>query len=167
MKDCFISYNSADRDWAQWIAWVLKEGGKSVLIQAWDFRPGGNFVLEMQRAASGTRKTVAVLSNSYLDAEYTQPEWAAAFARDPRGFERVLVPVRIEECKPEGLLSQLIYVDLVGLSEQEAERALHAAFLKRAKPSTSPPFPGDRRAKPSAEAARRPTTYPGFPGQTG
>ena len=43
MKDFFISYNTADRDWAEWIAWTLEEAGHSVVIQAWDFRPGENF----------------------------------------------------------------------------------------------------------------------------
>lgn len=47
MKDFFISYTGNDRPWAEWIAWVLEEAGYSVVIQAWDFRPGGNFVLDM------------------------------------------------------------------------------------------------------------------------
>ena len=45
-KDFFISYNKADRKWAEWIAWHLEEsGGYSVAIQAWDFGTGCNFVL--------------------------------------------------------------------------------------------------------------------------
>ena len=68
MKDVFISYNKADKNWAEWIAWILEEAGYAVVIQAWDFRPGGNFVLEMQRAATGTQKTIAVLSENYLRA---------------------------------------------------------------------------------------------------
>ena len=66
MKDFFISYNKADKNWAEWIAWTLEEAGYSVVIQAWDFRPGGNFVLEMQKAATDTHKTIAVLSDNYL-----------------------------------------------------------------------------------------------------
>lgn len=62
MKDFFVSYNNADKQWAEWIAWVLEEAGYSVLIQAWDFRPGTNFVLEMQAAAEQTQQTLAVLS---------------------------------------------------------------------------------------------------------
>ena len=42
-KDFFISYTSTDRPWAEWIAWQLEHEGFSVVIQAWDFRPGGNF----------------------------------------------------------------------------------------------------------------------------
>jgi hypothetical protein len=48
-KDFFISYTSTDRPWAEWIAWQLEHVGFSVVIPAWDFHPGGNFVLDMQR----------------------------------------------------------------------------------------------------------------------
>ena len=58
----FISYNSTDEDWAEWIAWVIEEAGHKAIIQAWDFRPGGNFVFDMQRAASNTDKTLLILS---------------------------------------------------------------------------------------------------------
>jgi hypothetical protein len=142
IKDFFISYNSADRNWAEWIAWILEEAGYSVVIQAWDFRPGGNFVLEMHKAAAGTQKTIAVLSEEYLKAEYTHPEWAAAFVRDPQGQERTLIPIRVKKCKPEGLLSPTIYVDLVDLPEDEARSAILGAFSTRAKPTKSPAFPG-------------------------
>jgi len=40
-KDFFISYNKADREWAEWIAWQLEESGKyAVVIRAWDFGAG-------------------------------------------------------------------------------------------------------------------------------
>src|ERR1044072_9449042 len=103
MKDFFISYNKADRRWAIWIAWILEEEQYSVVIQEWDFRPGENFVLRMQKAAAQTHKTIAVLSQHYIDAEYTQPEWAAAFARDPQGERRALIPIRVGQCSLEGL----------------------------------------------------------------
>lgn len=64
--------------------------------------------------ATAARHTLPVLSPSYLAAEYTQPEWAAAFARDPQGRERALIPVRVTECHPDGLLAQVIYADLAG-----------------------------------------------------
>jgi len=70
----FISYTKADQAWAEWIAWTLQEAGLSVIIQAWDFLPGGNFVLNMEQAVSA-EKTIAVLSPAYLQSEYTQPEW--------------------------------------------------------------------------------------------
>ena len=76
--DYFVSYTSADRAWAEWIAWILEEEGASVIVQAWDFTPGKNFVLEMHRAAERATRTVAVLSPDYIRSSFAAPEWAAA-----------------------------------------------------------------------------------------
>ena len=92
MKDFFISYNKADRVWAEWIAWHLEENGYSVVIQAWDFRPGGNFVLDMQSATEEGARAIAVLSPDYLASKFTAPEWAAFFAQDPTGEKGLLLP---------------------------------------------------------------------------
>ena len=78
-KDFFISYTSTDRKWAEWIAWQLEEAGYSIVLQAWDFRPGSNFVLEMDKATQEAERTIAVLSPEYLNGKYTQAEGAAAF----------------------------------------------------------------------------------------
>lgn len=146
--DVFVSYNKNDQRWAEWIAWVLEEAGYEVVIQAWDFRPGGNFVLDMHEALRA-RHTVAVLSQNYLAAEFTQPEWAAAFREDPRGAARKLMPFRVADCDLDGLLGPLIYVDLVGIGRAEARRRILGAFADRAKPSKAPGFPGRRGATPS------------------
>jgi len=162
MKDFFISYNGNDKQWAEWIAWKLEEAGFTTVIQAWDFRAGGDFVMEMQKAATGTDRTIAVLSDNYLNAEFTQPEWGNAFARDPQGHERTLVPVRIARCKPTGLLTTRIYIDLVGLSEDEARDKLIESLKDRGKPATSPAFPGagaDQSPKPATE--HPPQSFPG------
>src|SRR5215470_1921748 len=120
----FISYNRADRDWAEWIAGTIETSGYKSIIQAWDFRPGENFVLRMQQATAEADITIAVLSEAYLKAEFTQPEWAAAFAQDPTGEKRQLIPVRVSPCSLRGLLKPIIYIDLVNLGEQDAQRAL-------------------------------------------
>jgi|SRR5689334_855470 len=164
MKDFFISYNKADKTWAEWIAWKLEQAGYTVIIQAWDFRPGGNFVLEMQNALKTTNKMVMVLSDDYLKSSFTAAEWSAVFATDPEEKKRKLVPVRVHECKPEGLLAPLIYVDIVGLSESDAEAALLGAFADRAKPQQAPKFPGagERAAEKAAGKGQpQPAAFPG------
>jgi hypothetical protein len=143
MADFFISYNSADRTWAEWIGFVLEEEGFSVTIQAWDFRPGSNFVLEMQGAASEADRTIMVLSSDYLKSQFVSPEWAAAFAQDPQGLERKLVPVMVRNCKPLGLLTSIVHINLVDVEEDDAKRLLLDGInAKRAKPSHRPSFPG-------------------------
>ena len=142
-QDFFISYNKADRSWAEWIAWQLEEVGYTTVLQAWDFRPGTNFVLAMQHATATATRTIAVLSPNYLAARFTQPEWAAAFAQDPTGSKGMVLPVRIQECNLEGLLGQIVYIDLLGLDEVAAQQALLAGPLRsRAKPTVAPSFPG-------------------------
>ncbi len=135
-----------------------------MFIQAWDFRPGQNFVLEMQNAASKADKTIAVLSQSYLEAEFTQPEWAAAFATDPKGEHRKLIPIRVAPCKLEGLQASIIYIDLVGLSEEPARQKVINGLSPRAKPNEPPRFPGagDKADRPAMEREfLSPVEFPG------
>ena len=154
-RDFFISYNSADRAWAEWIAWQLEEAGYTTVLQAWDFVPGSNFVAEMDKAAQQAKRTIAVLSPSYLAASFPQPEWASAFAGDPTGAKRKLVPVRVAECDVRGLLGQIVYIDLVGLAEDEARERLLTGVGERLKPSEPPAFPG------AAHAGEPSPTFPG------
>ncbi len=160
-KHFFISYTGSDRPWAEWIAWQLEKAGNySVIIQAWDFLAGGNFVLEMDRAAKEAERTIAVLSSRYLQALYTKPEWAAAFVKDPAGDKRLLIPVRIEDVQPDGLLASVIYIDLVGLSEDRSKERLLGEIRKTlsgdsSRPTTAPGYPGSKQFEP-----RLPGTLP-------
>ena len=160
-KVFFVSYTSCDRTWAEWIAWILEENGHNVIIQAWDFRPGGNFILDMQRAAAEAERTIMVLSEAYLKAMYTQSEWAAAFTQDPTSTKRQLLPIRVAPCEPPGMLAAIVYVDLVGKTETEAEQLLLGALQERAKPSRRPSFP--QTASVSAQATASNTTAKPFP----
>jgi tetratricopeptide (TPR) repeat protein len=142
-KDFFISYTHADTKWAEWIAWQLEEAQYSTILQAWDFQPGMNFVLEMDMAATVARCTLVVLSPDYLSARYTQPEWAEAFRRDPMSEKSGVLPVRVRKCEVKGLLGSVIYIDLVDLDEVRAQETLLAGVQReRGKPKTAPGFPG-------------------------
>jgi tetratricopeptide (TPR) repeat protein len=163
MKDFFVSYNGKDRAWAEWIAWELEEAGYSVVIQAWDFRPSGNFVLEMQKASSEAERTIAVLSPNYLGALFTQPEWAAAFAQDPTGEKGILVPVRVLPCELQGLWKPIIYIDLVKKNEEEARKLLLAGVKQeRAKPTEKPKFPSEVQHEVVSQKPRFPGMLPPF-----
>lgn len=141
--DFLVSYTEADEWWACWVAYELEEAGYSVVIQKWDFRPGADFVAEMDAAVTTCDRTIAILSPSYLSATFTKPEWRAAFAKDPDGAARKLIPIRIGDVKPEGLLRTRIWIDLIGVDEEAArERLLDGVRDGRAKPDESPPFPG-------------------------
>lgn len=159
-KHFFISYNHADTSWAEWIAAALSDHGYSVVLQAWNFRPGQNFVLEMQRAASEAERTLMVLSPAFLKSPFTAAEWAAAFAQDPTGERRKLIPVRVEPCRPEGLLGPIIYIDLVEKDEATARAALLAGLTNPGRPARAPRFPG---SAPLPAPAATTTAFPGSP----
>jgi hypothetical protein len=79
------------------------------------------------------------------------------FASDPEGLKRKLVPVRVVECKPDGLLKAIVYIDLAGSEEEVARHVLLEGVAdRRAKPSSKPDFPGE---KPKSAAP----AFPGLP----
>jgi hypothetical protein len=145
--DFFVSYTQADQGWAEWIAWQLEAAGYSTVVQAWDFVPGSDWAHQMQRATTTARQTIAVLSAAYLESAYGEAEWRVAFAEDPTGEDRLLLPVRVENVQPPGLLQTRGYVDLVGLSRQTARARLLEGIRPPRRPEREPPFPGSPAAR--------------------
>ena len=148
-RDFFISYTSADRAWAEWIAWEPEASGYTTLIQAWDFRPGTDWAIKMQEGAAEWSRILAVFSPSFFESKYTKAEWSSAFAKDPTGELGLLIPVRVAECEPPGLLHARTYVDLVGTAEDAARKKLLDGVKQgRAKPDERPSFPGSAKPRP-------------------
>jgi tetratricopeptide (TPR) repeat protein len=148
-KDFFISYTSADRSWADWIAWELREAGYSTIHQAWNFRPGSNFISDMKQALDDSERTIAVYSPNYFHSGFSEDEWTAAFA------DRSLIPVRVRECEIPKLLKPRLYIDVVNLNEQAARTTLLAGVTREAGPPT------ERPAFPSTTG--KPNAFPGAP----
>lgn len=143
MTDFFISYTAADRRWAQWIAWQLEQASYTTVIQAWDFAPGSDFVEQMQRAVTQAERTIMVLSPAYQESKFGAAEWHAVFTKDPTGEQGLLVPVRVAEVEPAGLLASRVYVDLVGQNEPAARTSLLDGVRRAGtRPATAPSFPG-------------------------
>lgn len=141
--DFFITYNGSDEWWATWIGEVLEGAGYRVRLQAWDFRPGDNFMALMDEALGGCRQTLGVLSPAYLESVFTRAEWTAAYRQALLGRERGFVPIRVARCDPTPLLGPLAYLDLVGLEEPEARARLLAGVAPTVARRTSRPgFPG-------------------------
>jgi hypothetical protein len=123
-RDFFITYNRHDESQATWIAGALEASGYTTIIQAWDFRPGDNFIVAMDRALTTCRHTIGVLSPDYLASVYTRAEWTAAYRQTLLGKPRGFIPVRVAACDPSPLLGVLAYIDLVDIDEGAARRRL-------------------------------------------
>ena len=140
MKDFFISYTRPDRAWAEWIGSLLENEGYTVFLDVWDFRPGSNFVLQMQQGLT-CKQTLMVLTEAYLKAVYTSAEWTALFSQDPTAQTRKLIPLRVQDFEPYGLIKPLVYIDLVGKDEAEAKQAILDGLKEDGRPKVPPNFP--------------------------
>jgi len=164
--DFFISYTAADRRWAEWIAWQLREAGYHVFVQAWNIGPGHDFVHEMEAALRRADRVLLVLSAAYVGGSaFGEAEWRPMFRRDPSGRQRLVIPIRVTECEQPGLLSGRVRVDLFDRDEQDARVELLAGVRGPAGPprhqpafpgrdaqdgeSAEPPFPGTSTRSPS------------------
>jgi tetratricopeptide (TPR) repeat protein len=169
-RDFFISYTGVNRPWAEWIAVQLEAAGYTTLLQAWDFRPGSDFLHQMQQATTSARRTIAVLSPTYFGSAFGEAEWRAAFAKDPTGELGLLVPVRVQPCAPPGLLASRVYIDLVDTDEPTARRLLLAGVGESGARPTTASFPGTAgRAKrfpgQGPEISNLPARNPNFSGR--
>ncbi|MFC4591848.1 toll/interleukin-1 receptor domain-containing protein [Sphaerisporangium corydalis] len=142
-KDFFITFNGKDEGWATWIAAALETAGYTTTIQIWDFRPGDNFMAEMDHALATCQRTLGVLSPNYLASLFTRAEWTAAYRQTLLGGKRRFIPVRVAACDVAPLLGPLVYVDLVGVEENEARDRLLAGVADSVSRSPRDPrFPG-------------------------
>jgi TIR domain len=149
VKDFFVSFTGADRQWASWISWELAQAGLEVTFQDWDFGPSTNFVLEMDKALKTCKRVLLVLSSRFFESRFVAAEWSSAFASDPSGEKGRLLPVRVEACEIAGLLGPIVYVDLVGVPEDAARELLLQAALQRSRrPAQRPQFPGASNSSP-------------------
>lgn len=146
-KDFFVSYTGRDKQIAEWIAWTLEEeGGYSTIIQAWDFKTGAYFTLDMDKAETEAERTIAVLSQAYVESRFCKSEWAAAYVQDPDGEKGKLIPVKVEDFEPAGNFKALSHINLTGLEEDAAQRLLlnevkcRLDEIARKKPEKKPTF---------------------------
>ena len=142
-KDFFISYTGKDEKWATWIAETLENNGCSTINQAWDFKVGGSFVNDMNEAIKRCKKVILVLSEKYLKSDYCTAEWQNFFVDDPIGKEALIIPIRIDDVKPEGLLKARTYIDLCGITDAaEAAKLLIEKVVNGSTKRKSSGFPG-------------------------
>jgi TIR domain len=132
------------------------------VVQAWDIVPGRDWVHEMHQAIAVAERIVVVLSTAYLRSQHGEAEWRPYYAKDASGELGLLLPVRIDTVKPEGLLETRVYVDLVDRDAATARAALLAAARRRrGKPTGEPGFPGTHsRSRGPGEG---PPRFPGDP----
>lgn len=124
MKDFFVSYTGTDLNFATWVAEILEKDDHTVTIQAWDFRPGDNFVSKINEALLECQKLIVILSENYLKSKWCEAEWTSKLVEQIESNERRIIPIRVEPVNLKGLLSPIVYIDIVDKTEDEARNEI-------------------------------------------
>jgi tetratricopeptide (TPR) repeat protein len=112
--DAYVSHAEADRDWVEdQLVPRLEEAGRRVVLDQ-DLPPGGLEIEERSRAVAASRKTVLVVSRSFLDGRWAPLEEAVTRELDPAARKRRLVPVLRDDCEVPLRVRPLVAVDLRG-----------------------------------------------------
>jgi len=158
----FISFNSADRIKAHWIAWILKEAGHEVAVHDWEIPAGGNVPLWMNTKLAWADRLIAVISPDYVPSRYSPMEWASQIWNDPYGMKGSVIPVIVRPTsKMPPLLEGLSRIDLTNCSEDEARRRLIKGVDMPAPPERKPAFEKIEGEPPDGQHAG-PTEKPTF-----
>ncbi|HVK22655.1 MAG TPA: TIR domain-containing protein [Actinokineospora sp.] len=121
----FISYSVKDERWANWIAHELDAVGYRVIIQSWHFVPGTHFLEFIDRSLRMATIVIAVLSSRYLQSGNCRMEWLSALQdTTAKPGRKYLVPIRIEDVYPDGLLGPITFVDMVGIDDPDQARRM-------------------------------------------
>jgi hypothetical protein len=124
-----ISFNSADRTKAHWIAWTLKEAGHEVAVHDWEIPAGGNAPLWMNSRLAWADRLIAVISPDYVPTRYSPMEWASQIWKDPDGTKGSVIPVIVKPAPNiPPLLKGLSWIDLTNCTEDEARGRLLKAW---------------------------------------
>lgn len=140
MKYFFISYSHKDKKFATWVAELLEKHNYSVIIQEWDFRPSDNLVSKIHEALTECKKLIIILSKSYLESKWCEAEWTAKYIEQMKSFDQRIIPIRIEPVNLSGLLSSIIYIDIVDKDETDAEKLILSGIQEHP-PRRSDGFP--------------------------
>lgn len=110
--DVFISYSHHNAKWVrEWLLPPLEAAGITVCIDFRDFEPGAPSLTEMERAVMQSRKTLLVLTPSYIASDWTEFESILAQTLDPAARKRRLLPLLLEHCELPLRIRMITYLD--------------------------------------------------------
>ncbi len=120
MEKVFISYSHKDKEWVRsWLLPRLENNGIETHIDYRDFEIGVASVLNMERAVEKCAKTLLVLTQHWVDSEYTQFEGIMVQTEDPIGLKKKILPLKLNGCELPRRLNILTYADFSDKNEWE------------------------------------------------
>lgn len=121
-REYFISYNSADREFALALSRAFDANGITHHIDRKGLQPGQSVGGWMEASVDSYVRMIGLCSPDYFrpGAEYSAAERAAAFWTDAAGREGRFVPVIVRDCTLPELYGPLLRIDVAHLPMAEA-----------------------------------------------
>ncbi|MCX5330781.1 MULTISPECIES: TIR domain-containing protein [unclassified Streptomyces] len=140
-----ISYSSADRSWADWLAWSLSGWGHDVRHGAEPPSDAGGYALQVEDALRHVDVVIALLSPHYLGSpSWARSDWSSgevAAATAQGRFAPVPVgPVDVEQV-PD-VLRKALTPALDGLDAEAARETLQYVLRRPRDQHSEPAYPG-------------------------
>ena len=133
--DVFISYSHKDKDWVRnWLLPKLEAARVSYCIDDDHFDIGVAALINMERAVERSRKTLLVLSDNWVDSEYTNFEALLLQTEDPIGLRQTFLPLKLDDCKLSRRLGIFTYADFQTLAAQKRNIRRVVAQILEGKP---------------------------------
>lgn len=111
LKDAYLCYNKADRDWVKNLAEQLEsetiDGSTnsrhlSVFLDLWDIDSGESLIQKMNEGMKNSRHVVTVLSPEFMRAPWPTFEWTHIVCLDPMNAQRRLIPLLLRDVSRDG-----------------------------------------------------------------
>jgi hypothetical protein len=118
----FLSYASADKGTARYIADELRRSGVDLWFDEWELKLGDSIVQHIDRGVASSDIILILLSPASVESNWIQHEWSAAFARQVNDRAIRILPVLIADCEIPPLLATRAYLDLRGNMESGVRR---------------------------------------------
>jgi hypothetical protein len=112
--DAFISYSGHDKEWVRGeLLARIEKAGLRAFIDFRDFTPGAPSIKECERGIVESRKTLVVLTPSYLESESGWPDFEVTMlgALDPANRQLRLIPLLKKPCEKPLRISPFTHID--------------------------------------------------------
>jgi hypothetical protein len=111
--DAFISYSSRDGDWVRnHLLTALETAGLKACIDYRDFEIGLPSLVNIENAVERSRKTLLVLTPSWLSSSWTDFEALLIQTHDPSARGQRILPLMVVKTELPKRLEMLTYLDL-------------------------------------------------------
>ena len=103
--DAFISYNKADKDFAEKLANRIEKESINgqpikVFFGEWDIEPGEDILLKIEAAEPSSHFIIPIMSPDWLKSDWTTLERVIPVYDDPAGLKARIIPVMRRNCEP-------------------------------------------------------------------